>query len=53
MYDIIGELNEVVTHELQHSIQNYRGGLDTDTDTDDLTDGDEIFNYKIPHDFTS
>ena len=37
LYDIIGELNEVVTHELQHSIQNYRGELDTDIDTDDLS----------------
>ena len=37
MYDIIGELNEVVTHELQHSIQNYRGELDNDENTDDLT----------------
>jgi hypothetical protein len=35
MYDLIGELNEVVTHELQHSIQNYNGELD-DRDNEDL-----------------
>lgn len=27
LYDIVGELNEVITHELEHILQNYRGEL--------------------------
>lgn len=36
LYNIIGELNEVITHELQHSIQSYNG------DIDDLVDNSEL-----------
>lgn len=36
LYNIIGELNEVVTHELQHSIQNYNGELIGEIDNSNL-----------------
>ena len=39
LYDIVGELNEVVAHELEHSLQGYRGDYDgkRDEETDSLT----------------
>ena len=30
LYEIIGELNEVLAHELEHSLQEYRGEFDDD-----------------------
>jgi hypothetical protein len=32
LYEIIGELNEVLAHELEHSLQEYRGEFDDDDD---------------------
>lgn len=29
MYDILGELNEILAHELEHGLQNYRGEFTT------------------------
>jgi hypothetical protein len=37
LYEIIGELNEVLAHELEHSLQEYRGEFDDDDD-DEETD---------------
>lgn len=38
LYDIVGELNEVLAHELEHSLQGYRGEFDMDDEeeTDSL-----------------
>lgn len=38
LYDIIGELNEVIAHELEHSLQSYRGEINSDREeeTDSL-----------------
>jgi hypothetical protein len=46
MYDIVGELNEVIAHELEHSLQGYRGEFDDD-DRDEVTDPTEY--YLQPH----
>jgi hypothetical protein len=32
LYEIIGELNEVIAHELEHSLQGYRGEFDDEQD---------------------
>lgn len=38
LYEIVGELNEVLAHELEHSLQGYRGEFDMDDEeeTDSL-----------------
>ena len=48
LYDIVGELNEVMAHELEHSLQNYRGELEYS----DESDGEELTPleyYLQPH----
>lgn len=32
LYEIIGELNEVIAHELEHSLQGYRGEIEDEQD---------------------
>ena len=47
LYDIVGELNEVIAHELEHSLQNYRGELEYSDETgDELT---PLEYYSQPH----
>jgi len=38
LYEIVGELNEILAHELEHSLQGYRGEFDMDNkeETDSL-----------------
>ena len=44
--NMVGSLNEIITHELEHSLQNYRGELDVDFDSESL----EPFEYySQPH----
>jgi hypothetical protein len=49
MYDIVGELNEVIAHELEHSLQSYRGEFDGEK-TDEVTDPMEYYlqSHEIP-----
>ena len=46
MYDIVGELNEVIAHELEHSLQSYRGEFD-DEERNEVTD--PLKYYLQPH----
>lgn len=46
LYDIVGALNEVITHELEHSLQNYKGELDMDIDSESLKPFEY---YSQPH----
>lgn len=46
-YELIGELNDIVAHELEHGLQNYYGEFDTDVDFEDVDDSFEY--YTLPH----
>lgn len=49
LYDIVGELNEVLAHELEHSLQGYRGEFDRDY-TEEETDSLKYYlqSHEIP-----
>ena len=49
LYDIVGELNEVLAHELEHSLQGYRGDFDRDY-TEEETDSLKYYlqSHEIP-----
>ena len=47
LYDIVGELNEVLAHELEHSLQGYRGEFYRDY-TEEETDS---LKYYLPYQF--
>lgn len=45
LYDIVGELNEVLTHEIEHALQNYRGEF-----TNKVVDSESSLEYYTqPH----
>jgi len=46
MYDIVGELNEVIAHELEHSLQSYRGEFQ---DRKGKTTNNPLKYYLQPH----
>ena len=46
LYNIVGELNEIITHELEHSLQNYKG----DFDDDEFEEPEDSLSYYLqPH----
>lgn len=49
LYEIVGELNEVLAHELEHSLQGYRGEFDTEDD-EEKTDSLKYYlqDHEIP-----
>jgi hypothetical protein len=49
LYDIVGELNEIVAHELEHSVQSYKGEFDGH-DEDDVENSLEYYtqSHEIP-----
>lgn len=49
LYDIIGELNEIIAHELEHGIQTYKGEFDGH-DEDDVENSLEYYtqSHEIP-----
>jgi hypothetical protein len=50
LYNIVGELNEIITHELEHSLQNYKG----DFDDDEFESTEDSLNYYLqPHEITA
>ena len=46
-YDLIGELNEIIAHELEHGLQNYYGEYDSDEDFEEIKDPFEY--HTLPH----
>jgi hypothetical protein len=46
MYDIVGELNELIAHELEHSLQSYRGEFQ---DRKGKTKNNPLKYYLQPH----
>jgi hypothetical protein len=46
LYNIVGELNEVIAHELEHSLQNYRGELEFNDEYEELP---PLEYYQQPH----
>ena len=50
LYNIIGELNEVISHELEHSLQNYRGELEYDDESEELS---PLEYYLQPHEISA
>ena len=49
LYDIIGELNEIIAHELEHGVQTYKGEFDGH-DEDDVENSLEYYtqSHEIP-----
>ncbi len=49
IYDIIGELNEIVTHELRHIDQHNNDMFDFDPEEMDAANEDSVSYYTQPH----
>lgn len=49
LYDIVGELNEIISHELEHSLQSYRGELEHD----DEDINNSLQYYTQPHEISA
>lgn len=47
LYELIGELNELMAHELEHGYQEYYGELDGDEDFEKIDD--PLTYYTLPH----
>jgi len=47
LYELIGELNDIVAHELEHSKQNYYGEFERDEDPQKIKDSYKY--YTLPH----
>ena len=50
MYDLVGEVNEIIAHELEHGFQEYHGELDRDVDSEEIEDSLEYYTqeHEIP-----
>ena len=50
MYDLVGEVNEIIAHELEHGFQEYYGELDRDVDSEEIEDSLEYYtqDHEIP-----
>ena len=46
LYDLLGSLNELITHELEHLHQDFKGELDIDIDSESL---EPLEYYTQPH----
>lgn len=53
LYDIVGELNEVISHELEHSLQNYRGELEYGDENDEGEELTPLEYYSQPHEISA
>lgn len=47
LYELIGELNEIIAHELEHGYQEYYGEYDSDEDFEKIDD--PLTYYTLPH----
>lgn len=46
LYELIGRLNDYITHELEHAHQSFRGEIDFETDTSNIEDPFEYYTQK-------